>query len=439
MKLFGTDGLRGQPWKEPFTRENVIRLGYVLGKRYTKILVVRDTRESGEEVEELLTEGINQGGGKVYSAGILPTPSLAYLVPKHGFSLGISISASHNPFIDNGIKLVNHRGRKLARREEMEIEQEALSLTYLNLSRGKDREEVDLAADYVNFVVSHGEDLKGEKVVVDTASGAGYWVAKEVFSSLGAKVKEVSPKPNGRNINITGSENPGEASWKTKRTRAFIGFAYDGDADRCIWMDEEGEILTGDHTLYFFSSHYVETGKKWNRRVVGTVMSNLALEEALKKIGVEFFRAPVGDKFVYQRMLRLGALLGGEQSGHTIFREILPSGDGILTSVLLASSLLKRGEKPSLWRERLILFPQKTLNIPVKRKKDLKKLYGYRETIQKIKNRHNDAYILIRYSGTQPLLRVMVQSPDEAKTLHIMEELERDLKEILKRENILED
>ena len=439
MKLFGTDGLRGQPWKEPFTKENVIRLGYVLGKRFPKILVVRDTRESGEDVEELLTEGVNQGGGRVYSAGILPTPSLAYLVPKHGFSLGISISASHNPFIDNGIKLVNYRGRKLSSREEAEIEEEALSLTYLNLTRGKDRERVDLAEDYVDFIVSHGSDLTGKKVVIDTASGAGYWVGKEVFSSLGAKVKEVSPKPNGRNINLTGSENPGEVSWKTKRTKAFVGFAYDGDADRCLWIDEEGEILTGDHTLYFFSYHYLETGKKWNRRVVGTVMSNLALEEALKKMGVEFFRAPVGDKFVYQRMLRLGAVLGGEQSGHTIFREILPTGDGILTSVLLASVLLKRGEKPSLWREKLELFPQKTLNIPVKQKKDLQKLDGYRETVQKIKNRYNEAYILIRYSGTQPLLRVTVQSPEEEKTLRIIRELEEELREILKKENILED
>ncbi len=439
MKLFGTDGLRGQPWKEPFTKENILRLGYVLGKRFERILVVRDTRQSGEEVEELLTEGVNQGGGRIYSAGILPTPSLAYLVPRHGYSLGISISASHNPFIDNGIKLVNHLGRKMASREETEIEKEALSITYLNLNRGSQREKVSLAEDYIDFLASHGDDLRGRKVVVDTASGAGYWVVREVFSRLGAKVKEVSPRPNGRNINITGSENPGEASWKTKRSGAFMGFAYDGDADRCLWIDEDGEVLTGDHTLYFFATEFEDRGKKWNRKVVGTVMSNLALEDALRKIGVKFYRAPVGDKFVFQKMVRERAILGGEQSGHTIFREFLPTGDGILTSVLLASALQRRGEKPSLWRERLPFYPQKTVNIPVREKKPLEKIRGYSEAIGKIRKKNDGAYILIRYSGTQPLLRVMVQSPDEDKTQRVIRELETALREILKKENILED
>ncbi len=439
MRLFGTDGIRGQVWKEPLTRENILRLGYVLGKRFPRILAVRDTRESGEEIEELLAEGITQGGGQLTSAGVLPTPSLAYLVPSFRFALGISISASHNPFLDNGIKLINQFGRKLSTREEKEIEEETLSLTYLNLNRGKNWKKVGMDGFYRDFLISHGKDLGGMKVLLDSASGAGYRVAKEVFSSLGARVKEISPKPNGRNINLTGSENPQEISWKMKRTRATVGFAYDGDADRCIWIDEHGEILNGDHTLYFMARKFLEEGRRWNRRVVATVMSNLALEEALNEMGVLLYRSPVGDRFVFQKMMHIGAILGGEQSGHTIFRKILPTGDGILTSVLIASYLAEKGEKPSLWREKLTLYPQKNLDIPVKSKRPLERLKGYQEGMRALKERFKDAYFLVRYSGTQPLLRIMVQSKTPEKTEEVMEALEKFLKEILKRENILED
>ncbi len=439
MRLFGTDGIRGQVWKEPLTRDNIRKIGYILGKRFDRILVVRDTRESGEEIEELLAEGITQGGGRVFSAGILPTSSLAYLVPKHGYSLGISISASHNPFIDNGIKLVNQFGRKLSTKEEKEIEEEALSLLYLNLSRGKNKEKVDLKEDYMDFLSSHGKELGGVKVILDSASGAGYYVAREVFSRLGARAKEISPRPNGRNINLSGSERPQELSWKMKRTKAMVGFAYDGDGDRCIWIDENGEILNGDHTLYFMAYRFEEEKRRWNRRVVATVMSNLALEEALNSMGITLYRAPVGDRFVFQKMMRMGAILGGEQSGHTIFREHLPTGDGILTSVLIASYLVEKGEKPSLWRERLRLYPQESLNIPVKRKKPLERLKAYQEKIRELRERFRDAYFLVRYSGTQPLLRVMVQSRTRERTAEVMRELEGFLKEILKKENILEE
>ncbi len=439
MRLFGTDGIRGQVWKEPLTKENILRLGYVLGKRFDRVLVVRDTRESGEEIEELLAEGITQGGGKVFSAGVLPTSSLAYLVPKHGYSLGISISASHNPFIDNGIKLVNQYGRKLSTKEEKEIEEETLSLAYLNLNRGKDMERVSLKEDYIEFLSSQGKELEGARIILDSASGAGYYVAREVFSRLGAKVKEISPRPNGRNINLSGSERPQEISWKMKRANALVGFAYDGDADRCIWVDENGEILNGDHTLYFMACRFEEDGKNWNRRVVATVMSNLALEDALNSMGVTLYRAAVGDRFVFQKMMRIGAILGGEQSGHTIFREILPTGDGILTSVLIASYLVEKGEKPSLWSEKLTLYPQESLNIPVKRKKPLERMKAYQEKMKELRERFKDAYFLVRYSGTQPLLRVMVQSKTPERTAEVRKELEEFLKEILKKENILED
>ncbi|MCD6454655.1 MAG: phosphoglucosamine mutase [Candidatus Aminicenantes bacterium] len=439
MRLFGTDGIRGKPWDEPLSRDTIIKIGYVVGKRYPRVLIVRDTRNTGEEIEELLAYGITEAGGEAVSSGILPTSALSYLVPKFGFSSGISISASHNPFWDNGIKIVGPDGKKLSLRKEQELEEEILALKILRINKFRLVRE-DLKDEYKKFLVSRAEtELKGMKVILDSANGAAYEVASEVFSYLGAKVEDIGNSPDGRNINITGAVHPENLAWRVKSKKASIGFAFDGDADRCIWMDEKGNILTGDHTLFLFSSVFNEERKKWNRKVVGTVMSNLALEKALKEMGIEFIRAPVGDRLVFAEMVKSKAILGGEESGHTIFREILSTGDGLLTAVLISTTLKRRGEKPSLWGKKLKLFPQFKENIPVTERRPLEKIDGFKGFIEELRKKHKECYFLIRFSGTENFLRITVQGRDKRGTKKALKEALKGMREILRKENILKE
>jgi len=439
MRLFGTDGIRGKPWDEPLSRDTIIKIGYVVGKRYPRVLIVRDTRNTGEEIEELLAYGITEAGGEAVSSGILPTSALSYLVPKFGFSSGISISASHNPFWDNGIKIVGPDGKKLSLRKEQELEEEILALKILRINKFRLVRE-DLKDEYKKFLVSRAEtELKGMKVILDSANGAAYEVASEVFSYLGAKVEDIGNSPDGRNINITGAVHPENLAWRVKSKKASIGFAFDGDADRCIWMDEKGNILTGDHTLFLFSSVFNEERKKWNRKVVGTVMSNLALEKALKEMGIEFIRAPVGDRLVFAEMVKSKAILGGEESGHTIFREILSTGDGLLTAVLISTTLKRRGEKPSLWGKKLTLLPLFKENIPVTERRPLEKIDGFKGFIEELRKKHKECYFLIRFSGTENFLRITVQGRDKRGTKKALKEALKGMREILRKENILKE
>ncbi len=437
MRLFGTDGIRGKPWDEPLSRDTIVKVGYVVAKRYPRILIVRDTRGTGEDIEELLAYGISEAGGEAVSSGVLPTSSLAFLVPKFKFSAGISISASHNPFWDNGIKIIGPDGKKLSMFKEKELEEEILALKLLRIENFSLKKE-DYSEEYKKFLISRADvKFDGYRVILDSANGASYRVAREVFSFLGANTEDIGSSPDGRNINITGATHPEDLSWKVKSKNAQIGFAFDGDADRCIWVDERGQILSGDHTLFLFASHYLETGRKWNRKVVGTVMSNLALEKKLEELGIEFIRAGVGDRIVLREMEKTGAILGGEESGHTIFREILPTGDGLLTSILILSTLKKRGEKASVWRRKLKFYPQLKENIRVKERRPLEKLDGFKDVMEFIKKKYRNCYFIVRFSGTESFLRVTVQGKSRERAKAALEELSYKLKEILKKENIL--
>lgn len=437
MRLFGTDGIRGRPWDEPLSRDTIVKVGYVVAKRYPRILIVRDTRGTGEDIEELLAYGISEAGGEAVSSGILPTSSLAFLVPRFKFSAGISISASHNPFWDNGIKIIGPDGKKLSEYRERELEEEILALKLLRIENFSLKKE-DYSEEYKKFLVSRAAArFEGYKVVLDSANGASYKVAQEVFSYLGARTEDIGSSPDGRNINITGATHPEDLSWRVKSRNAQIGFAFDGDADRCIWVDERGQVLSGDHTLFLFANHYLETGKKWNRKVVGTIMSNLALERKLEELGIEFIRAGVGDRLVFREMEKSGAILGGEESGHTIFREILPTGDGLLTSILILSTLQIRGEKPSVWRRKLKIYPQLKENVRVKERRPLEKLDGFKELLDGVKKKYRNCYFVVRFSGTESFLRITVQGKSEDKAKAALEELSYKLKEILKKENIL--
>jgi phosphoglucosamine mutase len=445
-RLFGTDGIRGVANLSPLTPEMALKVGRATAyacqssePRRHKIVVGNDTRHSGAMLQSALAAGVCSMGFDVLLAGTMPTPGIAFLTRNMGADGGIVISASHNPYQDNGIKIFSRDGYKLRDAQEDEIEDLVTSGRVAEIrptgnAIGSIKLLSDAEENYIRFCIGTlplGLNLKGLKVVLDCANGATYRVAPGVFSEIGAEVTAIHCEPDGMNINDRcGSQNTESLAAKVSAKRADLGLAFDGDGDRMIAIDENGRELTGDHTLAICSRLYKERGWLKNNLVVSTVMSNCGFSVALKKLGIEHAVAVVGDRYVLEMMKEKGAVIGGEPSGHTIFLNHHTTGDGIISSLQLLSAMLMEGARLSQMSRIMQMLPQKIINVDVKSKPPLTSIPGMQKAIQAAEAElNNQGRVLIRYSGTQAMCRVMVEGP----TMDLAERLVRSLAEIVKK------
>ena len=423
--LFGTDGIRGVPGTYPLDDPTLERVGSALGKYLAakasakntpRVLIGRDTRESGPHMAELLATGLAEGGAEPVSAGVLTTPGVAWLVNREGFAAGVVISASHNPYHDNGVKLISSSGMKFPDAIEAELEKIILSS---NGNRPEKKAlaphgDEDLHRDYLNGLrgaVVPGGNLAGMKVVLDCANGAASRLAPELFRSLGANVNAINSAPDGKNINAScGSLHPEALQKRVVETGAALGVAFDGDADRALFVGASGKLIDGDGVLLAAGRYLKSTGALKGDTIVGTTMANLGLERALEKSGLRLARTAVGDRYVLEEMQRIGANLGGEQSGHILFLDDATTGDGILTAVKIASIASVAGPLDGLVSE-LKIFPQKIVNVKVKSKPSLNTLPEVSRAIHEAESAlGKSGRVVVRYSGTEPLARVMVEA-----------------------------
>ena len=428
-KLFGTDGIRGTVNVEPITSETTLRVGQALTcvfqgePQHHKILIGKDTRLSGYMLETAMASGICSMGGDVLLVGPLPTPGIAFLTRDLGADAGVMISASHNKFEDNGIKIFSNRGLKLPD----EVEDRITELVQGNRmsevrpttgSIGKAVRIDDALARYRDFVKSSFPkelNLRGLKVVIDCANGAAYKVAPEVLSELGAEVIAVSTKPDGTNINEDcGALHPQQVCELVRLHEADLGIALDGDADRAILVDDAGAVVDGDVTLGILAKDRLETARLQRKTLVATVMSNLGLEVALRKMGAKLVRTPVGDRYVVEEMLRGGYNIGGEQSGHIILLDVNTTGDGIATFLSVLAIMVQNQRPLSEIRQIVRRYPQVLINVTVRQRKDLNKVEPVCKIMKNISDKLGDnGRLLVRYSGTEPLVRVMVEGEEE--------------------------
>ena len=444
MKLFGTDGVRGKAG-EKLTAAMAMRLAMAAGIYFrknaitNKIIVGKDTRRSGYMIENAIVSGLTAVGFDVRQIGPMPTPATAFLTEDLRCDGGIMITASHNSFEDNGIKFFDKRGNKLSSEVEKEIEEiyfdEKLLLENqaTDIEIGSSKRIDDVIGRYiVNIKNSFPKSLTlhGIRVVVDVANGAAYKVAPTVFNELGAETFVLNDKPNGSNINKDcGAIHPENLANEVLRLRADIGFAFDGDADRLVVVDERGEIVDGDKIIAALAIHLKEEGRLANNGVVVTVMSNQALEDFLTTKEIDLYRCDVGDKNVLDLMQREGLNFGGEQSGHIILSDYAKTGDGLAAALQVISFILGRGQKAS---EALNLFkpyPQVLKNLKIKNKKPLDKISGYEEIVKSLKA--EGLRPLIRYSGTENLLRILLEGKDAKLVNKRVNELEKFFNEKL--------
>ena len=435
-KYFGTDGFRGEA-NVGLTADHAYQIGRFLGWYFgeckirenrnepAKIVIGKDTRRSSYMYEAALTAGLTASGANVYLLHVTTTPSVSYIARVDDFDCGIMISASHNPYYDNGIKLLNNRGEKM--------EENIISLvedwldgsvnifdqiwTALPFAR---REKVGSTTDYISgrnryigYLISLGVySFKGKTVALDCANGAAWETARAVFEALGAKVLLLNASPDGLNINLNaGSTHMDGLRRFVTENHCDVGFAYDGDADRCLCVDERGEIITGDHILYIYGKYMKERGKLLVNTVVTTVMSNFGLYKAFDEAGIGYAKTDVGDKYVYEYMQKNGCRLGGEQSGHIIFSKYATTGDGILTSLKMMEVLCAKNLPMSRLSDGLTIYPQLLVNIRVKDKKAAQADPAVRESVSKVEAALGDSgRVLVRESGTEPLIRVMVEA-----------------------------
>ena len=426
-KLFGTDGIRAVAGQSPLDYSSVYALGKALisllkeGGLKPRVIIGRDTRESGEWLEQALFQGINEGQGEAVSVGIIPTSAVSFLAKKYSFSAGIVISASHNSYQDNGIKIFSSQGIKISDAWESKLEK-AIIEAPSNVKRENTRitPQSSLGQDYMDFLksrFSHVNLKRKIKVVLDCSNGASSLFASQVFLGLGSEVIAMGNTPDGKNINANcGSLYPQNLARKVVESKADIGVAYDGDADRAIWVDEKGRILNGDHTLFVLSRFMKEKGRLKSDYVIATTMSNMGLEKALEKLDLKLLRTQVGDKYVLEEMMKLKANLGGEQSGHTIFLDDCPTGDGILTSLKMLEVMAAYNLPLSKLVEDLEEYPQILLNVPVRKKTDFDQFPEIINAKEEIEKRLGDSGRLnVRYSGTEPVARVMIEGQDRGE------------------------
>ncbi len=438
-RLFGTDGIRGVANIHPMTTEMAMQLGrgtaYIFKhqKRRHRILIGKDTRLSGYMIENALVAGICSMGVDVLLVGPLPTPGIAFLTSSMRADAGIVISASHNPFQDNGIKIFSGDGFKLPDQLENQIEElifsdriDSLRPTATDI--GKAFRVEDAVGRYVVYLKNSfpkNYDLEGIKVVLDCAHGAAYRVAPAVFEELGAKVIAMGVDPNGENINSgCGSLHPGVVTEVVKQTHADIGISLDGDADRSIFSDELGNVVDGDQIMAFCADHLKKANQLKQNTLVATVMSNLGLDLAMKARGIRVNRAQVGDRYVVEEMVRGGYNFGGEQSGHLIFLDYNTTGDGILTALQVLAVMRREGRKLSELASIFKPLPQTLINVAVKQKKDPCGIPEFDSLLKKIQGKLRDrGRLLVRPSGTENLIRIMVEGEDGEEIVAYAEEM----------------
>ncbi len=442
-KLFGTDGIRAVAGQYPLDSPTIFVLGKALIKLIQeeglapRVLIGRDTRESGPSIEEALVNGIAAGGGEALSAGVVPTSAVSFLTRRNGFAAGIVISASHNPYRDNGIKIFSSGGLKIPDAWELRLES--------SLAAGKQETEPLLkirtvrpdpvyAEDYEEFLLNQAGRLRPAKdfrIVLDCSNGASSAISPRVFSKLDVSVIAIYNSPDGRNINRRcGSLHPHNLARHVVAAGANMGVAYDGDADRAIWVDERGRILSGDYTLFVIARSMKQKGRLKSGRVVATTMSNMGLEKALRDMDIELARTRVGDKYVLEKMIELGANLGGEQSGHTIFLDDCPTGDGILTSLRMLEAMLEAGVPLSKLAEGLREFPQIHRSVRVREKVEFEEFPEIMAVMEEIRAElAGDGRLDVRYSGTEPLARVMIEGPEDGQ----IQRLARKMTDVIAR------
>ena len=442
-KLFGTDGIRGIAGKYPVDIETGKRLGYFLvnfckarGKS-TYIITGRDTRESGEILEKAVSAGILAAGGTVRSAGVIPTPGVAFLTKKEGCGAGVVISASHNPFDYNGFKLFSGDGYKFSEAEENEIENKILDKTVeLSIPDLESLTSLPDSKDYytafLKNIVHDKEKLKEYSIVVDCSNGATSVVAPDLINDLGVKADIIFSAPDGKNINANcGSQHTESLSKRVIEKSADIGLAFDGDADRLIAVDEKGTALTGDQIITICTEMLHERNELKNDVVVTTVMSNMGLGAALKEMGVRHEKTGVGDRLVMEKMRETGSSVGGEDSGHIIFANNHTTGDGMLSALQLLNAMVFSGKPLSKLSGIMKIYPQVLINVQVKSKPEISEVPEIKEAIEASEAALGEnGRILVRYSGTEPLCRVMV----EGKVQSEIEKKAKDIAEIIERE-----
>ena len=440
-RYFGTDGIRGRVGQYPVTPDFVLKLGWAAGKVFareghSKILIGKDTRISGYMFESALEAGLSAAGVDVLITGPMPTPAVAYLARTFQADAGIVISASHNPYYDNGIKFFSSMGTKLPDEIEQAIEaQMDIAMTTVDSSElGKAKRIVDAGGRYIEFckACAGGISLKGLKIVLDCANGATYHVAPSVFCELGAKVVEIASSPDGLNIN----EECGATATQRLQTvvtaeKADLGIALDGDGDRVIMVDHEGNEVDGDELLYIIATQMQQEGAL-SGGVVGTLMSNFGLEQAFERQGIPFVRAKVGDRYVMEQLDKHGWLLGGESSGHIVCRHLTTTGDGTVAALQVLKAMVEAGKTLSELRHGMTKMPQKMINVRVQQKVDLSGVEPIDQAVAEVERQLGDrGRVLLRPSGTEPVVRVMIEGEDANEVASLCQRLAEDVEKAL--------
>jgi phosphoglucosamine mutase len=443
-KLFGTDGMRGEAGKFPMDAATVETVGASLAThlksklgRAPVVLIGRDTRESGEWLEKALVAGIRKAGAASKSAGVITTPGVAYLARTLPTDAGIVISASHNAYRDNGIKIFASSGRKLDEATERLIERDILSTSERVATTSTSEsiptsvlsgEQSELRDRYLNFLageIGRGMSLNGIRLVIDCANGAASTVAPALFERLGASVVTINHKPDGRNINFNcGSLHMESLQHRVVQHKADLGVAVDGDADRSLFVDSEGRLINGDASLWVLGKYLQAKGQLHSDTVVATVMSNIGLEIAFRSLGIRLVRTDVGDKYVLDELLKLGANLGGEQSGHIIFPQLSLAGDGLITTLCMLRAMTEAGKSLQELAAGFQTFPQILVNVEVRMKKPFAEVESIQDAARKIENELGSrGRLLLRYSGTEPLARVMLEGESQDEIEEYADEL----------------
>jgi phosphoglucosamine mutase len=424
-RLFGTDGVRGTAGEYPLDRSTVARLGAALVRamgdhgRQLRLVVGRDTRESGEWIEQELGRGASSAGASMTSAGVVPTPAVAYVTREMGFDAGLVISASHNPFSDNGIKVFSGKGEKFTEDLEREVETIVARDDWTVPASASARiERVDVIDAYLahaRLALPSPERLGRLRIALDMANGATTAVAPRLARDLGFDAVFIGGTPDGRNINLDcGSTHPATLAATVVAQGCRLGVAFDGDGDRAIFVDAGGRIVDGDAVLLVCARHMQARNRLAGNAVVATVMSNIGLEIALRESGIDLVRCPVGDKYVMEEMLKRRLSVGGEQSGHIIFSEHLYTGDGIATALNVLRVMAETGRELADLAAQLVAYPQVLVNVRVREKKELRSIPAIAAAMDRVEQRlSGQGRLLVRYSGTEPLLRVMLEGRDQ--------------------------
>jgi len=445
-KLFGTDGIRGIANTYPMTAEVALNIGRAVAhlfkkkKHRTKIIIGKDTRISGYMLEEAIVSGICSMGADAYIMGPLPTPGVSFMALSQRADAGIVISASHNPYHDNGIKIFSGDGFKLPDEREKEIENFFFNDHKKHLpapeNLGKAYRIEDAEGRYIVFLKNtfpRDVSMEGMKIVLDCANGATYKVAPHVFWELGADIHTIHDEPNGLNINDEcGSQYTKDLSKAVLEKKAAIGMAFDGDGDRIIVVDEKGNTLTGDQIVAICANTLKKENRLKNNTVVTTVMSNKGLSNFFKSMGIKHLRADVGDRYVLEEMLKTGSVIGGEDSGHIIFLDHHTSGDGIVSGLQLVATMLKEKKPLSELARMVTIYPQVLINVKVKTKPEITSIPELVEIIEKTEKELGDnGRILVRYSGTEQICRIMVEGPDKEITKIYCKNISKVVKNLL--------